>query len=92
MSLEEAIDSESALSVSDCLEDVSMLSEDEGVSSLGGFIGLEFFEDLSGDDVALYLRKGSMFGWKSESGLVLFGELSCKLAFRCKGVGLRKFG
>lgn len=92
MSLDDARDSESPLSVSDCREEVSTLSDEDGVSSLGGFTGLEFLEVLRGDDVTLYFRKGSTFGWNKESGLVLFGELSCKLAFLWSGVGFRKFG
>lgn len=81
MSLDDAKDSESALSVSDCLEEDSTLSDDDGVSSLGGFTGLEVFEDLRGDDVVLYLRKGSVLAWNRDNGFDLFGELSCKLAF-----------
>lgn len=50
MSLDEARDSVSALSVSDCLEEVSTLSEDDGVSSLGGFTGLDVLDDFNGDE------------------------------------------
>lgn len=64
------------MSVSDCLDDVSILSDDDGVSSLGGFTGLEVLEDLIGEEVDLNFLNGSDWAWKSDNGLVLFGELS----------------
>lgn len=92
MSLDEAIDSESALSVSDCLEDISILSDEDGVRSLGGLTGLEVFELRRGEDVTLNFLKGSVFVLYRERALILFGELSCKLAFLCRGILLRRFG
>lgn len=65
----------SPLSVSDCLEDVSMLSEEVGVSSLGGLIGLDVLELRKGDEFSLNFLNGSV-GWKRDKGLLLLGELS----------------
>lgn len=76
MSLEEARDSVSALSVSDCREDVSTLSEEVGVSSLGGFTGLEALELRRGEELSLNFLNGSGLGWKSESCFALLGEFS----------------
>lgn len=76
ISLEEARDSESALSVSDCLEDVSTLSEDVGVSSLGGLTGLEVFDVRRGDEVSFSLLRESEFGWNKDSCFALFGVFS----------------
>lgn len=89
ISLELAKDSVSPMSVSECLDDVSILSDDVGVSSSKAFTGLEVLEPRSGDEI-LNLRNGS-FGWKSDS-LALLGELSWRLAFRCSGVETRRFG
>lgn len=71
---------------------MSTLSEDEGVNSPGGLVGLEDFEDFMGDEVIFNFLKGSLVGWKRDKGLFLYGVLSCKLALRCRGVVFRKFG
>lgn len=86
------MDSESALSVSDCRDDVSRLSDDDGVSSLIGLVGLEVFEVLNGEEVTLNFLNGSVLGLNRDRGLFLLGELSCKLAFRCNGVEFLRFG
>lgn len=91
ISLDDARDSVSALSVSDCLDDVSILSDDVGVSSLGGFTGLEALDPRKGDAVSLNFLNGSVLGWNKVS-LVLLGELSWRLALRWSGVGLRRLG
>lgn len=66
-----------------------MLSDDVGVSSPGGLTGLDVLEPRNGEE-SLNFRNGSV-GWNRDS-LVLFGELSWRLAFLCRGVELRRFG
>lgn len=92
ISLDDANDSVSPLSVSDCLDDVSMLSDEDGVSSFGRLTGLDVFDDRRGDEETLYRLNRSLFCWNNDNDFVLFGELSCKLAFLCNGVGFLKFG